>query len=89
MEIYSAPTSLYLHSSFSSKLPLEVIERAVINSLKLMQPSCAKKKKKCNKDIDKKIGNMLKMKSEGSQKRVKPNSGVTFSTSILRNYKRV
>ena len=54
MEIYSAPTSLYLHSSFSSKLPLEVIERAVINSLKLMQPSCAKKKRNATKILIKK-----------------------------------
>ena len=52
MELYNALASVYLHSSFSSKLPLEVIERAVINSLKLMQPSCTKRKK-CNKKINK------------------------------------
>ena len=33
----------YLHSNFSSKLPLEVIDNAVINSLKLIDPSWERK----------------------------------------------
>ena len=36
----------YSHSNFSSKLPREVIDKAVINSVKLIDPSFKEKKKK-------------------------------------------
>ena len=36
----------YSHSNFSSKLPREVIDKAVINSVKLIDPSFKEKIKK-------------------------------------------